>query len=239
MPSAQIRQHQRRTKTSSRCVALFTKPATPGEVKTRLIGRLTPAQAADLHGAFLRDLSQRLARGEFDLRIAWALESGALPPDSEIAALVQEGNELGERLYRALSHLSRSYPLVAAVGSDHPELPLSRVHNAFDRLEADADVVLGPAHDGGYYLIAVRREALKRALFTGIEWSGPSVLEATLKRCRNLGLRTELLEAAFDVDTPEDLDRLDARLSLDPGIECPQTRALLDDWRKGGRNEDS
>ena len=237
MTSVEIRQHPRETGTSLRCVALFTKPATPGKVKTRLIGRLTPEQAADLHGAFLSDLSRRLVRGDFDLRIAWALDKGVEPPDFGIEALVQRGEQLGERLYRSLSELSRIYPFVAAVGSDHPDLPLSRVHTAFDKLESDAEVVLGPAHDGGYYLIALRGKALNRALFSGIEWSGPSVLDTTLHRCHSLGLRTELLNAAFDVDTPADLDRLDTRLKCDPGIECPRTRELLHRWRMEGGSE--
>jgi len=237
MTALETRQQPGETGTSLRCVALFTKPATPGRVKTRLIGRLTAEQAADLHRAFLSDLSRRLIQGDFDLRIAWALDRGVEAPDFGIESLVQRGDELGDRLYRSLFDLSRDYPFVAAVGSDHPDLPLSRVHTAFDKLEAGADVVLGPAHDGGYYLIALRGKVLNRELFSGIEWSGPSVFDTTLHRCRSLGLRTELLQAAFDVDTPADLDRLDSSLRRDPSIECPMTRKLLHRWRRDGDAE--
>jgi glycosyltransferase A (GT-A) superfamily protein (DUF2064 family) len=130
--------------------------------------------------------------------------------------------------------MSLNYTYVAAVGSDHPELPLSRVHEAFDKLKAGSDVVIGPAHDGGYYLIALRGSAVDRALFDGVRWSSASVLSSTLKRCKALGLSTEELEPAFDVDVPEDLDRLANSLLADDSIDCPRTRRLLASWEIGG-----
>ncbi len=216
------------------CLLLFSKPAEPGYVKTRLIGRLSPDQAAKLHAAFLGDLLQRLVQGDFDLQVAWAQDSGTKPPDVGLATMVQEGEQLGDRLYSALSKVSLNYPYVAAVGSDHPELPLARVREAFDKLKAGTDVVVGPAHDGGYYLIALRRAAIDRALFDGVKWSSASVLRSTLERCKSLGLVTEELEPAFDVDEPEDLDRLASSLAVDDSIDCPRTRTLLASWEIGG-----
>ena len=216
------------------CLVLFSKPAQPGYVKTRLIGRLTPDQAAELHAAFLGDLLQRLSQGDFDLHVAWAQDSGTKPPDVGLATIVQKGETLGDRLYAALSKVSLNYSYVAAVGSDHPELPLSRVHEAFDKLRAGSDVVVGPAHDGGYYLIALKRAAVDRALFDGVKWSSASVLSTTLERCKSLGLVTEELEPAFDVDVPEDLDRLASSLAVDDSTDCPRTRSLLASWEIGG-----
>ena len=88
-------------------------------------------------------------------------------------------------------------------------------------------MVLGPAEDGGYYLIALRPEAVRPRLFEGIAWSTDQVLAATLDRCRELGLRVELLPEASDVDTPEDLRRLAARMAEEGDLACPRTHALL------------
>jgi uncharacterized protein len=213
-----------------RRLLLFTKPAREGRVKTRLIGTLTPAQAAGLHQAFLEDLLDRLREGSFDLRLAWALDPGEPVPDGAFPGVRQEGDDLGERLYRALAAAGTEAPSVAALGSDHPTLPLEMVHDAFERLEAGADVVLGPAEDGGYYLIALRASAVVPRLFEGIAWSTDRVFPDTVERCRELGLRLELLPQASDVDTPEDLDRLARRMTEDDDLGCPRTRALLAAW---------
>lgn len=212
-----------------RRLLLFTKPAREGRVKTRLIGALTPVQAAAIHQAFLDDLLDRLREGGFDLRLAWALDPGEPVPDGPVPGVRQEGDDLGERLFRALAAAGTEMSSVAALGSDHPTLPLETVHEAFERLEAGADVVLGPAEDGGYYLIALRAVAVKRRLFEGIAWSTDQVFPATVERCRELGLVLELLPRASDVDTPEDLHRLALRMAEDDH-GCPRTRALLDSW---------
>jgi glycosyltransferase A (GT-A) superfamily protein (DUF2064 family) len=87
-------------------------------------------------------------------------------------------------------------------------------------------VVLGPAEDGGYYRSALRASAVAPRLFAEIAWSTDRVLPATLARCRELGLAVELLPTAADVDTPDDLRRLAARMA-GGDLGCPRTRALL------------
>ena len=211
---------------ASRRLLLFTKPAREGRVKTRLIGDLTAAQAAALHAAFLEDLLGRLRGGDFDLRLAWALDPGEEIPSGPFPGVRQEGPGLGERLYGALSAATAEAEAVMALGSDHPTLPLELVHRAFERVESGADVALGPAEDGGYYLIALRAGAVAPRLFEGIAWSTETVLATTLDRCRELDLRVELLPEASDVDTPQDLRRLAARME-DGDLGCPRTRALL------------
>jgi rSAM/selenodomain-associated transferase 1 len=213
-----------------RLLLLFTKPAREGRVKTRLIGDLTPAQAAALHAAFLEDLLDRLRAGpreDIELRLAWALDPEEAVPSEPLPGVRQEGRDLGERLYRALSGAAAEAGAVMALGSDHPTLPLEWVHRAFERVESGADVVLGPAEDGGYYLIALRAGAVAPRLFEGIAWSRPQVLAATLDRCRELGLAVELLPEASDVDTPEDLRRLAARMAEEGDLGCPRTWSLL------------
>ncbi len=210
----------------ARRLLLFTKPAREGRVKTRLIGDLTAAEAAGLHAAFLEDLLDRLREGNFELRLAWALDPEEEVPAGPVPGVRQTGDDLGERLCRALAEAAEQAGTVAALGSDHPTLPLDTVHLAFEKVEAGADVALGPAEDGGYYLIALRAGAVHRRLFEDIAWSTDRVLPATLERCRELGLAVELLPEASDVDTPEDLRRLAARMAGDD-LGCPRTRDLL------------
>lgn len=212
---------------------LYTKPPVPGRVKTRLVGELTPDQAAELHGAFLADLLERLAGRDFELWVAWALEPGEEPPPAPVPALRQEGADLGERLYRGLARAAREAGgarAVAALGSDHPTVPLATVREAFARIDEGADVALGPSHDGGYFLIALAPEAVRPELFEGIAWSTAEVLAQTLERTRAAGLAVALLEPGSDVDTPEDLRRLAAALSGGTGALCPRTRELLAAW---------
>lgn len=213
----------------SRCLVLFTKPARPGRVKTRLLPSLTARQAADLHQAFLDDLLPRLRRGSFELRVAWALEGEEIVPKSGIPAFRQQGGDLGERLFAGLSRVAARHRFVAAVGSDHPELRVSVIERAFEELEDGARIALGPAADGGYYLVAVAAEALHRSLFTGIPWSTDRVLEATVERCRTLGIDPVLLPRGHDVDSPEDLERLTREIAAGGG-SCPHVEALLRRW---------
>lgn len=214
---------------ATRRLLLFTKPARAGRVKTRLIGDLTAEQAAQIHAAFLADVLDRLRGGDFEVRIAWALEDGEAVPEGPWPGIRQEGRDLGERLYRALSEADAE--TVAALGSDHPTVSLDLIHEAFARVEAGAGVAIGPAEDGGYYLIALRAGAVSPRLFEGIAWSTERVLPATLERCREVGLKVELLPEASDVDTPEDLRRLAARMA-EGDLGCPRTRELLGAWRR-------
>jgi rSAM/selenodomain-associated transferase 1 len=235
-----------------RRLLLFTKPARQGRVKTRLIGDLTAAQAAELHAAFLDDLLARLAGGSFELHLAWAMEPGEPVPEDfwpGVGSLRQEGADLGDRLFGALAAAAREGAAVAALGSDHPTVEVSLVERAFAAVETGADVALGPAEDGGYYLIALAAGAVRRRLFEAVPWSTDGVLAATLARCDELGLAVELLPVAADVDTPADLARLAARLSEggESGANgargasgatgaaapvCPRTRQLLAAWNR-------
>jgi rSAM/selenodomain-associated transferase 1 len=213
---------------------LFTKPAREGRVKTRLIGDLTAAEAAALHAAFLDDLVERLRKGDFELRLAWALDPDDPIPDGAVPGIRQEGEDLGERLYRALSNAANSQAdSVMALGSDHPTVPLAVIHRAFEAVEASTQpntpVAIGPAEDGGYYLIALRSDAVFRRLFEDIPWSTDRVLSQTLERCRELELQVELLPMDTDVDTPDDLRRLAARMA-GGDLGCPRTWDLLRSW---------
>ena len=217
---------------NARCLQLFTKPSHPGRVKTRLIGELSAEQAAELHAAFLGDLSERLDGGRYRLQISWALEKGEEFPVGLVVGgepVLQPTGDLGDRLYHGLQQAAERWPSVAAVGSDYPELHRETVEEAFEALEAGADVVLGPTADGGYYLIGVRRQALRPEIFDGIPWSTEEVFERSRERCQSLGLEVAVLPRGYDVDVAADLRQLAARLERTPD-DCPRTRGLLEAW---------
>lgn len=110
--------------------------------------------------------------------------------------------------------------------SDSPTLPVAFLEQAFRALDDPAvDVVLGPCDDGGYYLIGLRAPC--PALFRGIVMSTSTVAAETLERARARGLRVACLPSWYDVDTPEDLERLIQELHARPDDQARHTRAVL------------
>lgn len=243
------------------CLVVLTKPPVPGRVKTRLIappehGGLSAEQAAEVHRAFLGDVVEQLVGADFALQLVWALDPAEPIPDlgaivadlpaelSMLPAGRQHGDGLGARIFGALADAAATYPLVAAIGSDQPELDRATVAAAFGELAGGAPVVLVPASDGGYGLIGVRRESLSPHLFADIAWSTDVVLSTTLKRCAELGLEPRLLPSLHDVDTPADLAALAVRLGVLPGTcegvlgaavpVARRTRRLLADLVRSG-----
>jgi hypothetical protein len=217
-------------------VGLFAKPVRSGRVKTRLTPPLTADEAAGLYGAFLADLANMLAGDPaWDWtvyspdpeaqRATWP-EAAAPPP----AWGRQEGTDLGERMENALTALlGGGRPGAILVGSDHPSLDAAALHRGLELL-GSSDVVLGPTLDGGYYLVGLRIP--RPGLFRDIPWSTPRVLERTLDRIVDLGLRPGILPPWYDVDTPADLAFLRTHLRglalAGPDGPCPITRRALD-----------
>lgn len=205
-------------------LAIFAKAPVPGQVKTRLCPPLTPDEAATLHGSFVLDTLERTrtAVGKFKLPIDRYL--GCAPSSSlvffkimeerqAVSLFDQDGEDLGIRMARAFEHLfTRGYRSVILVGTDVPTLPLERYQQAAKLLETH-DLVLGPALDGGYYLIGLTKPA--PALFQNIPWSTDQVLSLTKAQADKLALSTALLPEWRDVDTPDDLRALIEAGALD------------------------
>lgn len=203
-----------RTPASPRRVLLFGKVPRPGQAKTRLAPALGDEGAARLYRAFLAD-TVALARGtgaEVELWLAGPaaeIGEGTGDPDG-ITVRRQPDGDLGRRLRHAFEDaFGDGVERAVALGTDHPTLPSDRVEEAF-RAARDVDVGLGPTADGGYYLLALRRSAWPRAevLFRDVPWSTDAVAAVTRRRAREAGLSLRSLEAWYDVDEPDELERL-------------------------------
>ena len=195
----------------------MAKAPWPGTVKTRLCPPLDASEAASLYRCFLIDKIAAV-RSLVNVRpvIAYSpdesrAEFAGLAPD--FALVPQRGADLGARLHTTLSGLLRDgHPGAIAVDSDTPTLPREFLQQAVDCLaRREVDVVLGPTEDGGYYLIGLPTAAA--VLFGGVPWSTSAVLEVTLGKAAAGGLRTVCLPTWFDVDTPDDLRRLERMLN--------------------------
>lgn len=143
--------------------------------------------------------------------------------ESDLPILLQGTGDLGERIERVLRTALRLAPYAIAIGADSPALPTRLLEAARAGLER-SEAVIGPAEDGGFYLIGLR--ACPEGLLRGLSWSASDTFARTLERLREHGLRVEVLERWFDVDRAEDLERLRELLRRGE-IHAPRTARLL------------
>ncbi len=196
--------------TGADVLAVFVKEPRPGAVKSRLAAALGPEAAAEVYRAIAEEVMRRTAprRDEYHRVVAFDPPSaGAAIGDwlgvTAGALLPQSTGDIGLRMERALDELfRRGGRRVALIGTDVPALSREEVLGALESLD-EHDVALGPATDGGYYLIALKGP--EPELFRGIAWSSPDVLTETLDRAAKRGLSVRVLRTIGDVDTVEDL----------------------------------
>ncbi len=216
-------------------VAIMAKAPWPGTVKTRLCPPLLATEAAALYRCFLLDKIRAVgALTGAQPMIAYTPDDARTEFDTlapSFTLVPQRGPDLGARLHGILTHLlAAGHAGAMAVDSDTPTLPARFLQQAVDCLaNPGPDVVLGPTEDGGYYLIGVRRP--HRELFDAMPWSTPEVLEVTLRRAAAAGLRAACLPSWFDVDTPDDLERLSKSINADEAASAPETERFLTTWR--------
>jgi rSAM/selenodomain-associated transferase 1 len=207
---------------------VFVKDPRPGAVKTRLAAALGDEHAAQLYRALADEEIRRTApaRDEYERLFFFT------PAESRAALerwltgetlLPQQGSDLGARMSNAFeAAFRRGARRVAIIGTDVPWVSRELVREALLALD-DHEVVVGPARDGGYYLLALDQP--HPALFEGIEWSTPSVLSATAERAAMLGLRLSVLEGLSDIDTLEDVRR--EWRALRPLLASPELTAAI------------
>jgi rSAM/selenodomain-associated transferase 1 len=200
----QIRNHREER------IVLFCKYPEPGSVKTRLISHLGAEAAARLQtemAVHVLDWMRACSKGrgcEVELRYLGADQDAMRGIFGGGVSYREQGNgDFGDRIARAFSHaFNEKVKRVLAIGADCPTVTARVIDDALDALKTH-DAVVGPATDGGYYLIGLSKEA--RFLFNDMTWGTSEVLEKTLQRVHDNHLSLQLLEPMSDVDRPEDL----------------------------------
>ncbi len=200
-------------------ILVFARAPVPGEVKTRLAPALGAEGAAALHRRLTRHVIATAVAAELGEVILYCAPHTRHPffrrlkNEFGIALRSQKGADLGERMHHAMSFALSRFPATILIGSDCADIDPAYLQQAAARLKSDAaSVVLGPAADGGYVLIAATRNDAK--VFNGVPWGTSGVLAATRARLRDLGWRFSELATLEDVDRPEDLARLPPELRL-------------------------
>ncbi|HYU11271.1 MAG TPA: TIGR04282 family arsenosugar biosynthesis glycosyltransferase [Stellaceae bacterium] len=223
-------------------IAVMAKAPRVGAAKTRLVPPLSAAEAAGLSACFIRDAAENIAAAAQQAAIEGYIAYSPSDAAAEFASLLAGATRLlqsrriglGASLYDAAKDLlAAGYGSVCLVNSDSPTLPTSLLVEAARALSLPGDrMVLGPADDGGYYLIGLKQAHAR--LFEEITWSTPLVFGQTVERAREIGLEPLVLPMWYDVDDVESLQRLRVELLGEDGesgrgarYRAPHTAAFL------------
>ncbi len=188
---------------------MFVRSPQKGTVKTRLAAVFDEGTVLGLYRCFGSDLLDMLRHTTFGLRIFfYPADAGTEVADwlgRGCVYVAQEGKDLGQRLENAfLAAFADGFHRVVIIGSDIPDLPAEIVEEAISSL-ASSDAVIGPAIDGGYYLIGFNAGRLLREAFAGVDWGTSTVFERTMDVLSKHGFSVHLLPRWSDIDTCEDL----------------------------------
>jgi rSAM/selenodomain-associated transferase 1 len=219
--------------TCDRLLVIMAKAPKPGAVKTRLAASLSAEAVTDFYRCLLED-TVALARS---LRVAGVKVAIMCPQDdvaelkklarNRVPVVPQDGKGLAAGLNSVFSHFSRDHQRrTIAFNSDSPHLPASVLEDAFEALST-YDMVVGPTHDGGYYLVGAK--ASHPTLFASDGMGTSNAMERLLSRAKELKLSVGFAEPFYDVDIAADLTRLAAELRLTPE-RAPRTAAWLKEW---------
>jgi hypothetical protein len=199
-----------------RCLAFLVRHPEPGRVKTRLAKKYGDAFAAELYGYFVEDLLAMLEPGNYHMEIFFTPAERYLEIrqqfGSRFSYTPQQGEDLGERMKNVFrSCYVKGFTTVVIIGSDSPDLTINVIEEAFLAIENGKDAVVGPAYDGGYYLIGFHADMFDPAVFKDMPWGKSCVFEQTMKRLHDRRCRIHLAPTWHDIDTEEDLHALQAR----------------------------
>src|SRR5437899_12910908 len=220
-----------RSSGSDRVLVIMAKAPRPGAVKTRLAPSLSPAAVTAFYCCLLDD-TLALARSLSNVEVA------IMCPDSDVnelaqlagneaSVVAQKGEGLAAGLTSVFAHFAEGHQRrTIAFNTDSPHLPRSVLEDAFETLAAH-DVVVGPTHDGGYYLVGAK--AFHPTLFARDGMGTSSALERLLSRARALELSVGCAAPYYDIHVVDDLTRLAAELRLAPA-RAPRTAAWLKEW---------
>ncbi len=199
-------------------LALFAKAPMLGKVKTRMQAVLGRDGALALHKSLIHYVFHRLEGAKLCPITFWVATDGALDKDKALHdecfvslcnkknIVEQSEGDLGARMAFAANRALESADYVVLVGADCASVDAAYLESALQALEGGESIVIGPAEDGGYVLIGLR--TVPECLFANMQWGVPSVLAATRQNLRTAGLSWVELAPRWDVDRPEDLERL-------------------------------
>ncbi|MBI5483710.1 MAG: TIGR04282 family arsenosugar biosynthesis glycosyltransferase [Deltaproteobacteria bacterium] len=207
---------------SRNALIVFAREPVPGQVKTRLAASVGDIAAADKYASMLENvLSNCRKLTGVETTVFWDCNEASLPlleRRYECRSKLQGVGKLGQRMQAAFAEIFGSgCDHCCIIGSDSPDLPVSYILEAFDRLTSpQTDAVFGPTHDGGYYLLGLSR--LWPQLFENIDWSTPQTLLQSLDAAGKAGIRAALLPKWYDIDTLDDLEEYRARTGAKSGM---------------------
>lgn len=211
---------------------LMTRIPIPGKTKTRLMDLLTGDECAELHMAFLKDLTTTFAKlKDIDLFMTYTPEDSlfilkdVIPESME--SFPQKGEDLGEKMFHAIDQvLLKGYSKVVLIGSDIPDLSAKDIQTSFQILDKH-DMVLGPTYDGGYYLVGMKTSH-ERIFRIPKKWGGKSVLESTIDIANEQNLTIGLSPKYRDIDTKEDLFEFERK---NENLRASHTMKWMLEWR--------
>ena len=219
---------------ANRTLVIMAKAPRLGSVKTRLAESLSLQAVTVLYRCLLNDtiaLAQALDHVEIAIMCPPSdVDDLSRAVAKTVRVVPQTGQGLAAGLASVFNHFATSgQQRVIAFNSDSPHLPRSVLEDAFETLAAH-DVVVGPTHDGGYYLVGAK--ASHPTLFAGDGMGTSSALERLLSRARSLELSVGFAAPFYDIDVADDLTRLAEELRLAPA-RAPRTAAWLKEWELG------
>ena len=204
-------------------LGVMTKHWTPGLVKTRLAAERGEVWASQIHKAFVECLLQRLQQTADQRWLVFTPEGKRadfeqLVPSADFRLVCQATGHLGQRMQAYFEQaFAAGADRVVLIGSDSPTLPLEWIDQAFHALQAD-DVVLGPAEDGGYYLVGARNSV--PPIFGEMPYSSPQLWTATVDKLQAAHISFACLPTWYDVDETPNLQRLWQELATDEPTEA-------------------
>ncbi|MEI8172771.1 MAG: TIGR04283 family arsenosugar biosynthesis glycosyltransferase [Deltaproteobacteria bacterium] len=195
-----------------RCLIMFAKYPEKGKVKSRLCQHWDEGLVVLLYRSFIEDLLYRLSGGDYRFRVAYhpvEKKTDFIKQFGDgFSYMPQIGEDLGERMKDAFTRcFSESFRYVVVIGSDSPDLPRRIIGEAFQALEKHG-AVIGPALDGGYYLIGFSGKLSFHGVFEGIPWGTDNVFEKTMQHLQEAGIPVHVLPPWRDIDRPEDIAAL-------------------------------
>lgn len=196
---------------SDTVIQIFCKAPIAGEVKTRLMPKLSAEQAASVHRHLSENIIKQLKEAQLCPLQLWCSPDDKHPffeklrKFYDISLHIQSPNDLGQRMFDALEAGLHEYRHVLLIGSDCPSFIKQDFIEAITALKQDYDIVIAPVEDGGYSLIGMNRAHI--GLFKNMRWSHAEVFKNTLSRAKDLNLRCYQLRQQWDIDTTKDWER--------------------------------